>query len=193
MRRRRFDGFAKAYKREVLNMYAFDLRNKMGVIAPGMAVNVSAHEKPVEARILHKSTAEERVARGEKIFVAYYQKNPIAYLFASTGDCWIGEIEDWLVIDPDEIYLYDAFTSPEYRGRGIYPLLINRAAGYFRNRSYRYTMIFATGSNTESIRGIEKCGFKCYEIVHYRNFLGWKSWHFIVGERHVGSRLSNEN
>lgn len=181
------------HKREVLNMYALDLKNEVRVIRPEVTVNVSVHERPVEVQILERSTIDERVARGEKIFVGYHQKNPIAYLFAAASDCWIGEIEDWLVIDPEEIYLYDAFTSPGYRGKGVYPYLICRAASYFKNRSYKYTMIFATANNIESIRGIEKCAFKCYEAVNFRNFLGWKSWHFRVGERHVGSRLSNEN
>ena len=174
-------------------MYAFDLGNKTNVIRPETMVNVSVHDKPLEARILQRSIIEERLARGEKIFIAYHQNSPVAYLFAAANDCWIGEIDDWLVVARNEIYLYDAFTSPEYRGRGIYPFLIYRAVDYFRKKSYRYIMIFATASNCESIRGIEKCGFRCYEIVNYRNFLGWKSWHFIVGERYVGSRLGNEN
>ena len=174
-------------------MYALDLKNEIYITNPEMVVNLVVHERPVEVRILEKSTVDKRVARGEKIFVCYHQKNPIAYLFAAVSDCWIGEIEDWLVIDPEEIYLYDAFTSPEYRGKGVYPYLICRAVSHFKNRSYKYAMIFATANNTESIRGIEKCAFERYEVVNYRNFLGWKSWHFRVGERHVGSRLSNEN
>jgi hypothetical protein len=67
------------------------------------------------------------------------------------------------------------------------------AAHYFKKRAFRFAMIFSTADNRGSIKGIERCGFKCYEVVDYRNFLGLRSWRYRVGERHVEARLGNEN
>ena len=135
----------------------------------------------------------QRLAKGDRLIVAYVKRNPVAYLFAATTDTWVGEIEDWLNIAAQEVYFYDAFTAIDYRGRRIYPSLMAAAARYFKKRGFRHAMIFSTAENKYSIKGIEKCGFRCYEVVDYRNFLGLKSWYYQIGAKHVKARLGNEN
>jgi GNAT superfamily N-acetyltransferase len=105
----------------------------------------------------------------------------------------VGEVEDWLTIPPREVYLYDAYTAAKYRGQHIYPFLMAVAAQYYKKRGYRFVLIFTITENTGSIRAIERCGFECYEIVDYRNFLGLKTWRYRKGDMRVATRLSNEN
>lgn len=52
-------------------------------------------------------------------------------------------------------------TNPQYRGRGIYPNVINYICGHFAQEGTVFYMI-VNANNTPSIRGIEKAGFeKC--------------------------------
>jgi hypothetical protein len=189
----RFDGFSLVLKNEILNMYAVDLKKKLRRIKSELVVDISVHTRPVPFRSVQKSIIESRFEKGDKIFIAEYDGNCVAYLFAATNKTGIGEIDDWLIVSHNEVYLYDAFTTSQLRGMGIYPCLIAYASVYFKHRGFEHVLIFSTVGNTASIRGIERCGFRCYETVQYRNFLGWKSWRYGVRERDVASRLSNEN
>jgi ribosomal protein S18 acetylase RimI-like enzyme len=190
---KRFDGFAFVCKKELLNMYAFDLNKDICTVEPKTEIEVSMHENPQAIHFMEESSIKERLARGDRIFVACARKNPVAHIFAAVNNAFVGEINDWLNIGPKEVYLYDAHTDPRYRNKQIYPHLICCAASYFKTRSYAYAMIFSSAANTHSVRGITRCGFECYEVVHYWNFFGWQSWKYDVGERHVGARLGNEN
>lgn len=174
-------------------MYALDLDEVIPGIKPLIPVRYAVHEGPAHMDTVAAPTQEQRAAKGDRVAVAYVKRYPVAYLFAATTDTWVGEVEDWLDIPPQEVYLYDAYTAADYRGRRIYPFLMAATAHYFKKRAFRFAMIFSTADNTGSIKGIERCGFKCYEVVDYRNFLGLKSWRYRVGERHVEARLGNEN
>ncbi|UCD04695.1 MAG: GNAT family N-acetyltransferase [candidate division WOR-3 bacterium] len=192
MKIKKFSGLTLVSKKEVLNMYAVDLKSEISVVKPAVTVKVSLMDRAAEVDILNASTVAARTARGDKFFVAHHQGILVAYLFAATKECQVGEIDDWLDVGLKEVYLYDAYTRPVFRGKGIYSHLITKAAEYFRSESYRHAMIFSTGDNLSSNRAIERCGFKLYETVRYRNFMGWKSWEIKLGGRHVGSRLRIE-
>jgi ribosomal protein S18 acetylase RimI-like enzyme len=189
----RFDGFSLVQKKDVLKMYAFDLKERINPVEAEALVDVSVHGTPVKVGRLPRSVIESRLEKGDKIFIAEHNNEPVAYLFAATSNTYIGEIDDWLMVNRGEVYLYDAFTAPEFRGRRIYPHLITEAAVHFKNRGYEHALIFSTVQNILSIKGITRCGFKCYKTVWFRNFLGWKSWRYQDRERFVDSRLSSEN
>lgn len=174
-------------------MYAVDLEKEICSIEPEVAVDVTVHATPVQLGRVQRSVIESRLEKGDKIILAEYEGKCVAYLFAATGKTHLGEIDDWLIVTSNEVYLYDAFTTSRLRGKGIYPYLITHASVYFKKRGFKHALIFSTASNTASIKGIEKCGFRCYEKVWYRNFLGWKSWKYEIRKRFVDSRLSNEN
>lgn len=174
-------------------MYESDLKEKMKMVDALVPLEVRAYDRPAEVGVLPRAVVASRIAAGAMIFVASSARTPVAYLCATTKECWIGEIDDRLLVSPGEVYFYDAYTRPEWRGKRIYPRLICAAARYFRQRSFERAMIFATRRNARSIRGIARCGFYRYATVRYCNFMGWKSWTIRVGERHVGSRLRLEN
>ena len=192
MKIKKFSGLSLVSRKEALSMYAIDLESALPIIKPTVTVRISFCDRPSEVDILNASTVAERTARGDKFFVAHHQGILVAYLFATTRECRVGEIDDWLEVGPREVYLYDAYTRPVFRGKGIYPHLITKAAEYFRHESYKHAMIFSTKDNLSSNRGIERCGFKLYETVQYRNFMGWESWEIELRDRHVSSRLRIE-
>jgi GNAT superfamily N-acetyltransferase len=174
-------------------MYAVDLRKKIQGIESQLVVDISVHTKPVPLGRVQKSVIESRLEKDDKVFIARSNGDLVAYLFAATSKADIGEIDEWLIVGQNEVYLYDAFTVSRVRGKGIYPRLIAHASAYFKNQGCKHALIFSTSGNTASIRGIERCGFRCYETVWYRNFLGWKSWRYDVRDKFVTSRLSNED
>lgn len=187
-----FRGPALSLKKEKLDLFVCDLSD------PISKVNA---ELPIEINILEQSTDLENTSifmitsylrTKQKIFVAYHRSAPVGYLFTSTARCRVGEIQDHLVIVSQEVYLFNAYTYKAFRGKHIYPTLITHAAQYYKDLCFRKALIFATRSNTSSINGIKKAGFKCYENITFSNILGWKSWNHIRGNSDTQSYFSHE-
>ena len=177
---------------ESLKLYACNLGEPISSVEPTVAVEVSVHETPCELGSRDASIIKERMSHGDRIFVASYEKNPVAYLFAATRRCWVHEICDWLHVATGEVYLYDAFTFAAYRGHHIYSFLLSHAAHFFRKLTYSYTLIFTTSTNLSSIRGIERVDFRCYETVRFYDVFGLHVWHYSTRSNGVQSRLSHE-
>jgi GNAT superfamily N-acetyltransferase len=174
-------------------MFASDLKQDTARVKPATPVQVRVHKHCTDIEIADVSASEVRASKGDMVIVAYRKKDPVAYIFVATSNTWVGEIDDWLYIGPREVYLYDAYTMPDHRGSGIYPFLLCTARDYFCQRSFEHAIICSTARNQASIKGIERSGFHCYQVVTYLNILGWRSWRYEVGERHVRARLRNES
>lgn len=96
---------------------------------------------------------------------------------------WKGEIAGHAILSPDGVeagqgkmwrkkeYIHYCYVTPQYRGKGIYPCMLNYLAGkVFENHAEREVYISAGYNNYASIRGIEKAGF-----VYWANLTeyGW--------------------
>ncbi len=162
------------------------------MIRAKIPVDVSINTSVPQLDMFQKEIREDRSRRGDSVLIAFHESHPVAYLFATTKDCWVGEINDWLLVKPQEVYLYDAFTQPAYRGNHIYSTLISSAADFFKKKSYAYALIFASAHNKNSRQGIERCDFDYYGTVHYINFFGAHMWNFKTTSAYVKSHFKNE-
>lgn len=187
-----YTGFSLSVSREHLKLYYLKLNQHQQTITARIPVDVSIGEFVPELEIFDKSIREQRNKRHDTVLIAFYQARPVGYLFATTKDCWVSEIEDWLIIKPHEIYLYDAFTRPAYRGKRIYATLLNHAADFFGQHGYLHALIFTGAQNTSSIKGIEYCGFSEYGSVQRLKLLGRNMWDFKITRRYVTSHFKNE-
>ena len=176
MLRKRFTKLQTSISRETLKLYYFNLKNKVPTTTPKVKIDVEVYDHPVDLEHLERSTIEERVIKGDRIFVALYQSKPVGYLFTATSSTLVGEIDDTLRVNSDEVYIYDAFTYSEFRGNRIFPTLITSVASFFRDLSYSCVLIFVACSNLSSIKGIERAGFDCYQVILFYNLLGLRMW-----------------
>ncbi len=178
--------------RESLRLFSLDLREALPEIKPRIKVDVAFHERPITLDAVPLATIQQRIIQGDKIFAAYHQSKPVAYLFTTTKSCWVSEVQNLFCTAEDEVYLYDAFTSAEYRRYRIYTFLINTTVRFFKKQAFSYALIFSSASNIHSLKAIKLAGFKDYETVHFYNFLGIKMWNFIPRSNDVQSRFTNE-
>jgi hypothetical protein len=162
------------------------------MISARIPVDVSMSTYVPVLDLFEKEIREDRNKRGDSVLIAFYQSQPVSYLFATTKDCWVGEVNDWLIVKPQEVYLYDAFTQPAYRGNHIYSTLISSAADFFRKKSYSYALIFTSTHNVSSTQGIERCGFDHYGTVHCFNFFGTHMWNFKTTSTYVKSHFKHQ-
>lgn len=177
---------------ESLRLYSFNISRTIPAIEPGIQVDVSFHDRPITLDSVEPTIIQQRINRGDKIFVAYHQSNPVAYLFATTRQCWVAEIQNSFVVAEREVYLYDTFTSVAYRRNRICSFLICNAVHFFKIQEFSYALIFSRASNIQSVRAIERAGFEDYETIHYYSLLGLKIWNFLPRSNDVQSRFTNE-
>ena len=101
--------------------------------------------------------ARARLARGDELFGWQSEGGIVSYLWVTFHDRSVGPVP--LVDTPGRVFLYNAFTLEDHRGRGLFAslLLATRAA------LSREGMLEFVGDvdvrNTPSARSLEKAGF----------------------------------
>ncbi|MGQ4807899.1 hypothetical protein NKDENANG_01265 [Candidatus Entotheonellaceae bacterium PAL068K] len=126
-----------------------------------------------KAHITDRHLFQMRLERGELFWTAQHSDRIIAYCWVTQESVAIGEVRRIISPRRDEVYLYNAFTFPEYRGQNLYPALLHRILEHSRQQGLRRALIFVLSDNTASIRGVQKAGFREFQRVTYRNFLGF--------------------
>jgi hypothetical protein len=110
--------------------------------------------------------AAERFADGMVCLVLRRGTGIVALVWVSEAPrARITEIERTIDIGADSVYLFDAFTVPEWRGRGLYPLLLDHVSRLYGGRP---KVIAASSRNEASLGGIRRAGFTpvaCYRFL----------------------------
>jgi len=65
-----------------------------------------------------------------------------------------------LSFPPDTVYFYKAYTRPDYRGRGVHPTALSRAASFFAERGISRLIAIIEYANWPSLRSHAKLGFR---------------------------------
>ena len=134
------------------------------VVPPGVEVRVV--DQPLAAGDVGASwhpQAAERLRDGQAYAIAHHEAEVVAYCWLAFTPVWVGEIGHAVVPGPEDVYLYDAFTMPGWRGRGLFSAMISPLLALARSRHRKRALIFVDAGNRASRRAIERAGF---EIVH---------------------------
>ena len=66
----------------------------------------------------------------------------------------------------------DCVTIPQYKGKSIYPFVINHLAlTILSQKQHKEMFIIVNSDNASSIRGIEKAGFSLFKKIQAKRFL----------------------
>jgi ribosomal protein S18 acetylase RimI-like enzyme len=71
----------------------------------------------------------------------------------------MGEAERLFLVPSGDAYIYESFTRPEMRGRGVYPAVLATLSERLGARGIARLWIAAETTNAPSLRAIEKAGF----------------------------------
>jgi GNAT superfamily N-acetyltransferase len=113
------------------------------------------------AGLVKTSEAEivRRRAAGNQPYVAWLAGVPVAYVWVATRSAHIGELDLFFRLPSGQVYLWDFATLPQWRGKGIYPHLLQ---GIVKGEVWRadHFWIIHAPENAASARGIIKAGFQ---------------------------------
>lgn len=107
--------------------------------------------------------AEQRLLEGQVCAVARHETDVVAYCWLASTPVRVAEIGHVVVPGLEDVYLYDAFTVPAWRGRGLFSTLLRHLLAFAHARGRKRALIFALARNRASRRAIERAGF---EISH---------------------------
>jgi hypothetical protein len=100
---------------------------------------------------------KERMRLGHIPWLARVSAEPVAWGWNATRQFAIGELGIARALPPRTRYLWDFVTVPEWRGRGIYPRLLQ--AIIVSEPTVAQFWVGHDLGNTASARGIAKAGF----------------------------------
>jgi len=113
------------------------------------------------AEINHITRTEviNRQMNGHRPYVARMDGQPVAYGWLATSKVSIGELDINVELPPNDRYLWDFATLPDWQGCGLYPRLLQSILEQEIQNAKRFWIIHAP-ENLPSGAGMSKAGFE---------------------------------
>jgi ribosomal protein S18 acetylase RimI-like enzyme len=92
--------------------------------------------------------------------------------WVTTSAAWTRELGGYLVVPPGDAYVYESFTRPDARGRGIYPLALAEICRELAAEGIERVWVGVEEDNEPSIRAVTKTGFRESFRIRYRRKFG---------------------
>jgi ribosomal protein S18 acetylase RimI-like enzyme len=121
--------------------------------------------------LLDQAPIQERFTAPRRCFVAWDGDRIAAYGWASQGYECVGELEREFHMQPDEAYIWDCATMPEYRAKRLYSALLGYMLAELRRSGVGRVWIGASLDNRPSIKGFVNAGFRPAITLVYRRLL----------------------
>src|SRR5262245_9838786 len=150
-----------------LCLYDRDIGAPIVPVALPPGIELSMWDSPAQASGAQAwyREAQRRMREGQAVAVARRGTDVVAYCWLTRAPEWVAEIGRRVVPGPDEVYLYDAFTVPEWRGHRLFPAMLGALVEYARTQGKRRALIFVLSRNRASRRAIERGGFDLFQAV----------------------------
>jgi len=125
---------------------------------PGFHADLS-NNASLAARLAQLDEQEVRTRRemGHRLYIASLGEIPIGYGWVATHNASIGELGIIFQLPANNQYLWDFATLPTWRGRGVYPQLLQAILKQEVNGGDRFWIIHAPENRASAI-GIRKAG-----------------------------------
>jgi len=104
----------------------------------------------------------DRLEKGAKLWLLRVKHTLAAFIWSMRGNM----VEPYFVpLTPDDAVLFDVETFPDYRGKGLYPFLVEYVFNELKKQNVVRVYGDAKTWNTPSLRGLAKTGFRHYADV----------------------------
>ncbi len=135
-----------------------------------------------------RASIEQRLAEGERCFGAWLDGELVSARWIAVGEPRVDYLGMLLPLGPNEVYMYDSYTAPLRRGRGIasaglavlYPILATEG----RSR----VVCACLPENRSGLRSIAKAGFRPAGKMGYVGLGPWR--HTFVRRRQAAGHSS---
>ena len=87
--------------------------------------------------------------------------------WVTSSGAWTRELRAYLRPPPGDAYVYESYTHPEARGRGLYPYVLRRIASHAAERGVATLWVAVEADNPASLRAVSKAGFRPVSKLQY--------------------------
>lgn len=166
------------------NHLCFDLKQFKPSKLPDLEVRMAEFE---DFRLFNKinireETFNHRLARGDTCTMVVVDGLVRAFMWATSGNVYIRNCGAEMDVGDDGFYAFDAYTDPEYRGKGFFKYCDVIQNQYYldHGKPYHYGSIDKFNKLSNMIR--QKAGYKIIgETINYSifslNFTFFKNWY----------------
>ena len=130
-------------------------------LEPLAGLRVARVTEPATMAALQGRSVEEmerRLADGHRAYVAFLDGEAAAWGWVATRSAEIGELQSTFAVPDGERYLWNFVTATAYRGRGIYPRLLDAIVRQESREASQFWIAHAP-ENHASGAGIARAGF----------------------------------
>ena len=124
-----------------------------------------------------ESLVRDRFEAGHWCFTARHMGRLVAAIWVASGSAWIHYLSRKVELAPHQLYSYDAFTAPQYRGQNLAPALLAEILRHFQATGYSTLLTAVRHENVASVRSFAKLGFRPYARMGYVKVGPWR-WDF---------------
>jgi RimJ/RimL family protein N-acetyltransferase len=132
--------------------------------------------EPWQTRQGYLSSALARLEAGERAYTIAAEDGRLAHsgwLVPRQLQSRMSEVEQTLQLPPNSACLYDFYTDPASRGRGLYGATLDHMlADSFADPSLEYVYISVLADNLASRKVIERAGFQYQGSLHWQCSMG---------------------
>ena len=175
-------------------LYLYERRLESPAVPTGLApgVHVMVWDASAMAagipRDWHPET-EQRLRDGQTCVVGCHGNEVVAYCWLAASPVWVGEIARMVVPGPEDVYLYDAFTVPAWRGRGLFSALLDQSMVCAAALGRRRVLVLALARNRASRQAIARAGFE--RVATVSRLALWRLDHvWVRGHRSGRGRVA---
>jgi hypothetical protein len=124
-----------------------------------------------------RAEIRRRLAEGHVCFAVWHEERIVHAAWAAIGRAPIDYLARELSLRPDEVFVFDAFTAPAFRGYGASPLRALAVGEHFGARGYGRVLTAVHPGNRPGLRPLEKVGSRRVGLIGYVGMGRWR-WHF---------------
>lgn len=150
---------------------------------PGVPLRVGLlAENQVDEYLRFRSEANpsdihRRLAEGQRCFVVRCNDDLVHASWTTTKRAQIDYLARKISLAPDEIYVYETYTAPAFRGRNIALSRVVWEGQYLRAAGYRRMVSVVMPENTSGMRQTIKAGYHPIGVMGYVKLGPWR-WDF---------------
>ncbi len=115
-----------------------------------------------------------RLAAGQQCFTARHEGRLVHVCWVATHRAWIGYLQREIALAPDEAYIYDAFTAPDWRGQNISPARSAHMQRALWAAGTRRLLTVIMPENRPAFRPPAKTGYRPIGVLGYVRLGPWR-------------------
>lgn len=141
------------------------------------------------ANELDSDFLDEALAKGDRCYAILSAGNMAAYCWYSLQPTRIHPPELQIQFDTRYVYMYKGLTRPEFRGRRLYLIGMNRALNCYLRSGRKGLVCYVESHNFDSLKACLRLGYRIFGSIHVLQLLGRYGIVGSPGCRRFGFRL----